>query len=138
MTSTRQQLLDAQNQLNKLVTQKLEDNKDIPAPPPSQVDMLIRFLKLRPAKFSSTTEPILADDWLCSVNKDLVTIGCRDAEKVRFVTHLLEGPAADWWDSYQITRPIEEMTWELFQEGFRAAHISSAVMELNREEFFEL
>ena len=100
--------------------------------------MLIRFLKLRPEKFSRTAEPILADDWLRSVNKDLVTIGCTDAEKVRFAAHLLEGPAADWWDSYQITHPIEEMTWDLFQEGFRAAHISSGVMKLKREEFFEL
>ena len=135
---TLQHILDAQSQLNKLMTQNFEVNKDIPAPPPSQVDMLIRFLKLRPEKFSRTTEPILADDWLRSVNKDLVTIGCTDAEKVRFAAHLLEGPAADWWDSYQITCPIEEMTWELFQEGFRAAHISSGVMKLKREEFFEL
>ena len=96
---TLQQLLDAQKKLNQLMTQNQEDNKDIPAPQPPQVDMLIRFLKLRPEKFSRTTEPILADDWLRSVNKDLVTIGCTDAEKVRFAAHLLEGPAADWWES---------------------------------------
>ena len=89
---TLQQLLDAQKKLNQLMTQNQEDNKDIPAPPPSQVDMLIRLLKLRPKKFSRTAEPILADDWLRSVNKDLVTIGCTDTEKVRFATHLLEGP----------------------------------------------
>ena len=57
-----QQLLDAHNQLSLLMTQNLEDNKDIATPPLSQVDMLIRFLKLRPEKFSRTTEPILADD----------------------------------------------------------------------------
>ena len=96
---TLQELLDAQNQMNQLMTQDLEDNKNIPAPPPSQVDMLIRFLKLRPEKFSRAAEPILADDWLRSVNKDLVTIGCTDGEKVRFAAHLLEGPTADWWDS---------------------------------------
>lgn len=135
---TLQQLLYAQNQLSLLMKKNQEDNKDIPAPPPSQVDMLIKFLRLRPEKFSRTVEPILADDWLRSVNKDLVTIGCTDAEKVRFVAHLLEGPAADWWDSYQITYPIEDMTWDLFQEGFRFAHISSGVMKLKREEFFDL
>ena len=112
--TTLRELLNAQKQLNQLVTQNQEDNKNIPAPPPPQVDMLIRFLKLRPGKFSRTEEPILADDWLRSVNKDLVTIGCTDVEKVRFAAHLLEGPAADWWDSYQITHPIEEMTWDLF------------------------
>ena len=56
--------------------------------------MLARFLRLRPNKFSSATEPIVADDWLRSVNKDLVTCECTDAEKIRFTAHLLEGPAA--------------------------------------------
>ena len=100
------QLLEAQNQLSLLMNQNQPDTKDIPAPPTSQ-DMLIKFLKLRPEKFSRTTEPILADDWLCSVTKDLVTTRYIDAEKVRSMTHLLEGPAANWWGSYQITYPVE-------------------------------
>ena len=72
------------------------------------------------------------------MNKNLVTIGCTDAEKVRFAAHLLEGPAADWWDIYQITYPIEEMTWDLFQKGFLTAHVPSGVMKLKREEFLDL
>jgi hypothetical protein len=62
-----------------------------------------------------------------------VTVGCTDAEKVRFAAHLLEGPAANWWDTYQITHPIDVVTWDSFQEGFRAAHISSGVMGLKKE-----
>ena len=133
-----EQLLGAYKLLSQLTNQNQEDTKNILAPPPSQVDRLIKFLKLRPKKFSKTTEPILADDWLRSVTKDLVTIECIDAGKVRFTAHLLEGPAADWWDSYQITYPVEEMTGDLFQEGFRAAHISSVVMKLKKEEFLDL
>jgi hypothetical protein len=37
------------------------------------------------------------------MNKDLVIVGCNDAEKVRFAAHLLEGPAAKGWDTYQIS-----------------------------------
>jgi hypothetical protein len=77
-------------------------------------------------------------DWLHSVNKDLVTTSCTDAEKVRFAAHLLEGPVASWWDTYQITHPIEGVTWDSFQEGFRAAHISSGVMGLKKKEFCDL
>ena len=132
------QLLEACNQLSQLVNQNQEDTKNIPAPPPSQVDRLIKFLKLRPKKFSKATEPILADDWLRSVSKDLVTIECTDAKKIRFTRYLLEGPAASWWYSYQITHPIENLTWELFQEGFRAAHIPAGVIQLKEEEFLDL
>jgi hypothetical protein len=114
------------------------NNNNPPPPPPPQVDMLARFLRLRPAKFSHAAEPLEAMDWLHSVNKDLVTTGCTDAEKVRFAAHLLEGPVASWWDTYQITHPIEAVTWDSFQEGFRAAHISSSVMGLKKKGFRDL
>src|SRR3954466_14715546 len=61
---------------------------------PPGFDMLTRFLRLRLAKFSGTTDPMVANDWLRSVNKDLVTVGCTNEEKVRFAAHVLEGPAA--------------------------------------------
>jgi hypothetical protein len=67
-----------------------------------------------------------------------VTTCCTDAKKVRFAAHLLEGPAASWWDTYQITHPIEGVTWDSFQEGFRATHISSGVMGLKKKEFRDL
>jgi hypothetical protein len=50
----------------------------------------------------------------------------------------LEGPAASWWDTYQITHPIDGVTWDSFQEGFQAAHISSGVMGLKKKEFRDL
>jgi hypothetical protein len=96
---------------------------------------LARFLRLRPNKFSSATDPIVADDWLRSVSKDLVTCECTDAEKIRFTAHLLEGPAAMWWDTYQVTNPIEGLDWDTFREGFHNAHISTGIMNLKKDEF---
>ena len=81
---------------------------------------------------------MMANDWLCSINKDLVTIGCTDAEKVRFAAHLLEGPAASWWENFQITHPIADVTWEIFEDGFHTAHVSYGVMDLKRTEFHNL
>jgi hypothetical protein len=109
------QMMEAQAQLMQVMTQILantqnnNNNNPLPPPPP-QVNMLARFLRLCPAKFSCAAEPLEAMDWLCSVNKDLVTTGCTDVEKVRFAAHLLEGPAASWWDTYQITHPIDGVT----------------------------
>lgn len=99
---------------------------------PPQVDMLIRFLRLHPPTFSSSQEPIVADDWLPSINKNLVTINCTEEEKVRFTAHLLEGPTAPWWENYQITTLIEHVTWDMFQETFRTAHISARVLNLKK------
>jgi hypothetical protein len=137
-------MMEAQAQLMQVMTQFLanannnNNNNNPPPPVPPQVDMLARFLRLRPAKFSCATERLEAIDWLRSVNKDLVTTGCTDAEKVKFVAHLLEGPAASWWDTYQITHPIVGVTWDSFQEGFWVAHISFGVMGLKKKEFHDL
>ena len=100
--------------------------------------MLSRFLRLRPTRFSGTTDPMAANDWLRSVNKDLVTVGCTDAEKVRFAAHLLEGPASVWWDNFQVTHPIDEVTWAMFEDGFRTNHISLGTMGLKKKEFQNL
>ena len=72
----------------------------------------------------------MADDWLRAVHGNLVTCECTDAEMVRFTAHLLEGPAARWWETFQITHPLATMTWETFEEGFRTAHISAGAMNL--------
>ena len=74
------------------------------------MDMLTRFLRLNPQRFSSSPEPIMADDWLRSIGRNLQTVGCTDAERVRFASHLLEGPAVAWWDNYLVTYPIDTIT----------------------------
>ena len=65
-----QQMMAAQPQLMQMVAQFLVNQNAPPSqppsppPPPPQVDRLERFLKLRPNRFSTATEPIMADDWL--------------------------------------------------------------------------
>ena len=95
-----QQLMTAQTQLMQMMTQFManqnhnQNNNNNNQNNPPDFDMLTRFLRLRTAKFSGTTDPMVANDWLRYVNKDLVTVGCTNKEKVRFAAHLLEGPAA--------------------------------------------
>ena len=133
-----QQMMAARTQLMTMMAQLMANQNPPPPPLPPQADRLARFLRLRPNKFSTATEPIVADDWLRSVHKDLITCECTDPEMVRFTAHLLEGPAAQWWETYQITHPLNGLTWETFKEGFRNAHISSGIMNLKKDEFRSL
>jgi hypothetical protein len=60
-----QQMMEAQAQLMQVMTQILantQNNNNPPPPPPPQVDMLARFLRLRPAKFSCAAKPLEAMD----------------------------------------------------------------------------
>ena len=138
-----EQLLQTQNQLMQLLMQNMNTNNNNnnapPPPPPSPpVDSLTRFLRLNPPLFSSSPEPIVADDWLRNMGRKLATAGCTDGEKVRFASHQLDGPAAAWWDNYTTTYPMANLTWDQFQQAFRTAHVSAGAMSLKKREFRNL
>ena len=124
-------LVQDQNQDNN-------NNNNNNPPPPPPVDNLACCLRLQPPVFSSSTEPIVADDWLHKIARELTTSGCTDAEKVKFAAHQLEGPTASWWENYTTTFPIANVTWEQFQQEFHTAHISAGAMSMKKHEFHNL
>ena len=86
----------------------------------------------------TSTEPVVADDWLRRIGRELTTAGCTDAEKVRVAAHQLDGPAASWWENYIVTYPIATVTWDQFQQAFRTAHVSTGAMAMKKHEFHNL
>ena len=131
------QLIQQQNALMQVLVQN-QGNNNNNNPPPPPVDHLARFLRLNPPVFSSSTEPIVADDWLRKVGRELTTAGCTDAERVHFATHQLDGLAASWWDNYTATHPIDTVTSDQFQQAFRTAHVSAGAMAMKKREFRNL
>ena len=132
------QLIQQQNALMQILVQNQGNNNNNNPPPPPPVDNLACFLRLQPPVFSSSTEPIVADDWLRKIGRELTTAGCTDAEKVRFATHQLNGAAASWWENYTTTYPVATMTWDQFQRAFRTAHVSAGAVSLKKHEFRNL
>ena len=125
-----QLLVQNQNQGN--------NNNNNNPPPPPHVDHLARFLRLNPSVFSSSTEPIVADDWLYKIGRELTTAGCTDAERVRFAAHQLDGPATSWWENFIATYPINTVTWDQFQQAFRTTHVTAGAMNMKKREFHNL
>ena len=105
------QLIQQQNTLIQTLVQNQGNNNNNPPPPP-HVDHLSRFHRLNPPVFSSSTEPIVADDWLRKTERELTTAGCTDAERVRFAAHQLYGPTTSWWENFTATYPIDTVTWD--------------------------
>ena len=131
------QLIQQQNALMQVLVQNQGNNNNNPPPPPP-IGHLARFLRLNPPVFSSSTEPIVADDWLRKVGRELTTAGCTDAERVRFAAHRLDGPATSWWENFTATYPIDTVTWDQFQQAFRTAHVSTGDMSMKKREFRNL
>ena len=131
------QLIQQHNTLIQTLIQNQGNNNNNPPPPPP-VDHLARFLRLNPLLFSSSTEPIVADDWLRKIGRELTTAGCTDGEKVKFAAHHLEGPAASWWENFTVTFLVDTVTWDQFQQAFRTTHVSAGAMAMKKREFRNL
>jgi len=141
LPSHQSSLIQQQNALMQTLVQNQNqgnnNNNNNPLPPPP-VDHLSRFLRLNPPVFSSSIEPIAADDWLRKIGRELTTSGCTDAERVCFPAHQLDGPAASWWENFTTTYPIDTVTWDQFQQAFRIAHVSAGAMSMKKHEFCNL
>ena len=131
------QLIQQQNTLIQTLVQNQGNNNNNPPPPPPG-DHLTRFLRLHPPVYSSSTVPIVADDWLRKIGRELTTAGCTDGEKVKFAAHQLDGPVTAWWENFTATYPIDTITWDQFQQAFRTAHVSAGAMAIKKREFRNL
>ena len=97
---------------------------------------LSEFMRTTPPIFTESTEPLDADDWIRTIEDLLALVKCTDDhEKVLYASHCLGGTARAWWDGFQIMRIGQVITWEMFKEGFRAAHIPPGLMTIKKREF---
>nr|AAM01071.1 Putative retroelement [Oryza sativa Japonica Group]AAM74444.1 Putative retroelement [Oryza sativa Japonica Group] len=91
---------------------------------------LSEFLKTGPPTFAIAVDPMEANDWLRTVEKNLGLIQCTDQERVVFATHQLVGLASEWWDSYE----QEYLTViEYLHEFHRLAHYAPEDVETDED-----
>jgi hypothetical protein len=97
------------------------------------------FLSTQPPTFSHATEPLEADDWLLTIERKLDISRCAGEDKVRFASHQLMGPAAEWWTSLTAAHAnAAGITWEQFKEHFRGHFVPTAETKIKRREFLAL
>ncbi|KAI4987625.1 hypothetical protein ZWY2020_020425 [Hordeum vulgare] len=94
---------------------------------------LSEFMRNMPPIFTKTTQPLDADDWICTIENLLALVKCTDDnEKVLCATHYLGVTTRAWWDGFQVMRAGQVITWAVFKDGFRAAHIPPGMMTIKK------
>jgi hypothetical protein len=97
------------------------------------------FQNSNPPTFAKSTEPLDADDWLCTIENKLEYAGVRENEKVLYATHFLAGAAGAWWENVRAMQPEGQvMTWDAFKAKFRKAHIPTGLIKIMRDKFLNL
>jgi hypothetical protein len=105
MRQERQEIHQERQEMRQEMRQeRLEQKQQPPLPPPPPLapprDKHREFMSHKPPTFSSSPDPLHADDWLKSVEKMLNIAQWTDREKVLYAPGRLTSPIANWWDSY--------------------------------------
>jgi hypothetical protein len=134
---------ERQEMQQEMRQEQLEWQQQPPLPPPPPPapprDKHQEFMSHKPPMFSSSLDPLHADDWLKSVEKMLNIAQCTDREKVIYASGRLTGPTADWWFSYSATHvAANTITWVEFSTQFRNYHIPAGLMKIKKKEFLSL
>jgi hypothetical protein len=102
-------------------------------------DKRAEFMRGHPLVFAHSSDPMDAEDWLRTVERELHTAQCDDREKVLYGPRMLRGAAQSWRESYLATHANPDtITWEEFRDSFRQYHVPAGLMTLKKEEFLAL
>jgi hypothetical protein len=139
---TIEQMFLMQTQAVQAIGQTLAVIQQQQQPPPQPQmprDKRAEFMRGHPPVFAHSSDPMDAEAWLRTVERELHTAQCDDREKVLYGPRLLRGAAQSWLESYLATHANPEtITWEEFRDNFRQYHVPAGLMTVKKEEFLAL
>ncbi|XP_073300501.1 uncharacterized protein [Primulina huaijiensis] len=97
-----------------------------------------RFRLMNPPDFIGAPDPLVALEWVKSLEAIFDYLKFTDQEKVSCVVFLLVKAARIWWEATKVTVNVRELKWNEFKELFYAKYISREVKAKKVKEFLEL
>ncbi|XP_073020755.1 uncharacterized protein [Primulina eburnea] len=97
-----------------------------------------RFRRMSPKEFSGTTDPMIAEGWIKSIEVIFDFMELTDADRVRCATFLLSGDARLWWESASVAVNLQTLNWTGFKELFFAKYFTEEVRSRLTREFMTL
>ncbi|XP_062117953.1 uncharacterized protein LOC133831599 [Humulus lupulus] len=88
--------------------------------------------------FEGKADPMVAEDWLRSVEAIFDHMELDDRQRVSCTVYLLKMDARIWWDVTKHTRDPNTMTWAKFVQAFNKKYYSPAVLATKVDEFITL
>ncbi|XP_075499977.1 uncharacterized protein LOC142538546 [Primulina tabacum] len=97
-----------------------------------------RFRRMNPPYFIGGPDPLLALEWIKSLEAIFDYLKFTDQEKVSCAVFMLVKAARIWWEATKVTVNFQELKWNEFKDLFYAKYFSSEVKAKKVKEFIEL
>ncbi|XP_073121370.1 uncharacterized protein [Henckelia pumila] len=114
----------------------LEQHAEAPRARPSMV--YEKFRKMDPKDFFGTTDPMLAEGWIRSLEAIFRYMGLGDADRVCCMTFLLKDDATLWFEGVEKTVDVTTLTWEAFKTLFYEKYFMAEVRAQLKKDFMSL
>ncbi|KZV28243.1 hypothetical protein F511_02113 [Dorcoceras hygrometricum] len=89
--------------LERLVNQNNNGNGKTSGRIVSREDPQERFRRQRPQEFSGTTDPLIAESWIKSIEVIFDYLQLTEQERPRCAIYMLRGDAMIWWEGAKLT-----------------------------------
>ena len=134
----RQECQEMHQESEEMRQERLGQQQQVPLPPPPPPlppqDKHQKFMSHKPPTFSTSLDPLEADDQLKSMEKMLNIAQCTDREKFLYASSHLTGPTTDWWDAYCVAHAATNTISQAeFSTNFRNYHIPSGLMKIKKQ-----
>ncbi|KAL5547192.1 hypothetical protein UlMin_006879 [Ulmus minor] len=97
-----------------------------------------RFRKQHPLVFEGSSDPLIAKEWLRSIEDIFNFMRVNDHERVLCAIYMLRKDARFWWDVVKHTLNAKALEWEEFKAVFNHKYFQPAVLQGKVEEFNNL
>ncbi|GMN30853.1 hypothetical protein TIFTF001_046458 [Ficus carica] len=97
--------------------------------------LYLRFKRMEPKEFNGSTDPLVAQGWLKSIELVLNFMDLTDNEKVKCASYCLMDDARIWWEGIELSRDISQMIWEDFVQEFNEQYFNMSVTREHYDEF---
>jgi hypothetical protein len=108
-------------------------------PEPNQYSSFKDFMDTKPPIFREAEEPLLANEWLSTIEQRFRLLRLTEGMKASYAGHQLQGPIGIWWNHHRTTFPANvEVIWDQFREAFKGHFIPPGLMAIKHIEFMKL
>lgn len=85
-------------------------------------------------EFNGATNPLVAEEWLSSIQVLLEFVNLMDLEKILCASYVLKMDARYWWETVKMRRNITEMTWKDFMVEFNEKFYNQSMLKEKQNE----
>ncbi|XP_047330065.1 uncharacterized protein LOC124933675 [Impatiens glandulifera] len=101
----------------------------------SQQPAYKHFMSFKPCDFKGSTDPMVAEEWVHSLETIFEFMQCNNSDRLRCATFMFKDDARIWWQGAKSTLNLDTATWDEFKAVFYGKYFTLSTRNKLAREF---